>query len=275
MPKSKKETLAPPKTDNNLNTINIKKISTSQNIIINNNIITGKSEGNNLNLTKSFLSKIENKRIFLNSPVKPHPPKSGNNTTTNREFKTSNLNINITVINNTVSPVSNPIRKKDAETQTEDVFFKSHWTYFQAKNYTVLSAKTSNSNKLVMSTIINSRVNGFSGMSGLLSNNNLNINPNSNLHSNSKTKSYSLDKRAGYSITNSNGNVASGSNQENTDYLPNSNASNNFANNKINFANAIGGNKTNLINKINSMGNLNDIYKNSIKRLSSGGNNKD
>lgn len=34
-------------------------------------------------------------------------------------------------------------KKKDSETQTEEIFFKMHWSYFHNKGYTTLSAKTS------------------------------------------------------------------------------------------------------------------------------------
>ncbi len=52
------------------------------------------------------------------------------------------------------SSTSNPVvnrlsKRKDAETQTEEEFFKAHWTFFQNK-YTILSAKISKS--VVLST---------------------------------------------------------------------------------------------------------------------------
>jgi len=210
------------------------------------------------------MSKLENKRISIVSPNKPQSNKNGSNTTTHKEIKTQNLSINITVINNTISPSINSVRKKDAETQTEEIFFKSHWTYFQAKNYCVLSAKGSNTNnKLVMTTNYNTRGSGgFSGLSGLISNSN-------NHYSNSKTKSYSLEKRGLYT---NGSNSGSGNIQENNDYVSTSAINSNLNNSKINFSNAFG---KNIINKINSMNSLGNMYKSSIKRISSEGKSKD
>jgi hypothetical protein len=262
VPKSKKETPVAPKNENAMNSINAKK--SYQNIIINNNIIASKTDSaNNLSLTKTFMNRLENKRISIVSPSKSQAHKNGSNTTTHKELRAQNLNINITVINNTISPSINTVRKKDAETQTEEIFFKSHWTYFQAKNYSVLSAKSSSTNnKVVMSNNFNTRASGgFSSLSGLISNN--------NLYSNSKTKSYSLEKRGLYS---NGSNSGSGNLQEINDYVSTSAVNSTLNNSKINFSNALG---KNIINKINSMNNLGNLYKSSIKSLSSGGKGKD
>lgn len=113
----------------------IKKITVTQNVI--NNVIPPTTA--NLNLQKSSINKLDLKSKLNISPLKIKTDSTLNSVP--KDLK-ANLNLNITIINNQITPPTP--KKKDAETQTEDIFFKSHWTYFQSKNYTILTCKVNN-----------------------------------------------------------------------------------------------------------------------------------
>jgi hypothetical protein len=112
----------------------IKKVTVTQNVI--NNIIPPTTANPAINFQKSSINKLDLKSKMSISPLKIKPDSV--QVSAPKDLK-ANLNLNITIINNQITP---PVpKKKDAETQTEDIFFKSHWTYFQSKNYTILSCK--------------------------------------------------------------------------------------------------------------------------------------
>jgi hypothetical protein len=152
------------------------------------------------------------------------------------------------VINNTVTPAIQTIKKKDAETQTEDIFFKSHWTYFQAKNYTILSSKNISSKLTLASQYQSEKKYQL------------------NLLNNSRTKSYSLEKKGVLISSNLNNNPTSSPPQVQNDINVDSSTTA-----KINSQNTQGYKIPNVLNKINSLNSLNSfnsVYK-SIKNFSS------
>jgi hypothetical protein len=140
---------------------NIKIVINNNNNIINNvNIVSNQKQTANINsqnqnqqkeaLKKKVSIKESDTPNKVNTnnptnnitPIKPKPKISIQTQKDQKEQKEQKENENQS--NNITNNKPKDPRKRDAETQTEEIFFKLPWTYFKAKNYNVLGAKATN-----------------------------------------------------------------------------------------------------------------------------------
>ena len=120
------------KNNSNLNTNQPLTLPKLTNNIINNQrtlkIKTPIKENNILTITNKFQNNINNKDII-----------------NVKNLSSNNNNLIININSNSINIINANGNRVDTGTQTEDIFFKMHWTYFQG-SYKILSSKSKKNN---------------------------------------------------------------------------------------------------------------------------------